>query len=102
MKRAVIIVAYEDQYQGLHGIYDVRVLETDKDDLLEMEETAQEACEEVIDSYSCCEESDGEYIIYRQRDESPLTLEEVKEIVNDYGKDVEDSEDFNKHFEIWE
>lgn len=102
MKRAVIIVAYEDQYQGLHGIYDARVVEAEEDDLLEMEEMAQEACEEVIDSYSCCEESDGEYMIYRQKNESSLTLEEVEEIVNDYGKDVENYEDFNKHFKSWE
>lgn len=102
MNRAVIIVAYEDQYEGLHGINDVRVEEADENELPEIQEIAQEMCNEVIDSYSCCEGGEGEYMIYRQKDESTLTTKEVEEIVNDYGIDVDKYEDFDDHFKTWD
>lgn len=121
MKRIVIICACEQQYQGLHGMNDVQVLELEENELEIANECGRELSEQVISSYGYLldghsdnedtteenddwwEDGDGtEWYIYRQKDDSNLTLEEVEEMIKSYGYDVTEHENFDQHFYSWD
>lgn len=122
MKRSVVILACETVYEGLHGINDCIAIELEEDELQEAIAMAEEMSNEVIDSYSSAfdyfndddeyndsgednyDEYDDRmsYYIYRQRDDSDLTFEEVEQMLNDYGFDIKTEPDFKQNFDVWD
>lgn len=108
MNRIVVICACETMYGGLHGMNDVKVEEMGENELEYACECGQIMAEGVISSYSLEEEYEeedmengGDYQLYRQKDDSTLTLAEAEQMVNDYGFDVTEHEEFDTHFIAW-
>lgn len=109
MKRPVIIAAAEPQYQGLHGMNNVLVLELEQNEYHIASEYGVEMSEEVAGSYSYLIDDDDDddvefehlYYIWRLLDDSKLTLQDVEQMVDDYGYDVSEHEDFDGNFYDW-
>lgn len=128
MLRAVLIMACEQRYQGLHGIHNITVLEMEDNEVNKQDanDTGFQMSLDVIESFdvldamdeeefeASCEDDSTyeqyledlteeaiEYYVFRQKDDSKLTLEEVEEMVGNYGFEITKQSDFNEHFEDW-
>jgi len=96
----VFIYAYEDTYKGLHGIYDVRVV--DVSSLEEANEYGMVMSGDVIESYGIADENFDEdeyeaafseacmWDIYPidEKKAKGLSIEELDKLASDWGKDL--------------
>ena len=99
----VFIYAYEDKYQGLHGVSEQAVAEVRS--VREANELANEMAENVVDSWGIWNEEDDpdeneeffdygtEWIIYKIRDDVTLSTEELDELCS-----YEDYREFAKMY----
>ena len=85
MGKLYAIHAYEDHFQGLHGVEEYEVIEACNDE--EAEQYANEMAEAVIDSYGYMWDEDDYdefeeerlYEIYRLTEETNASLEELND-----------------------
>lgn len=99
----VFIYAYEDQYGGLHGVYEQAVVEAAN--IREANEIAREMAENVVDSWGLWEadtdedeeefywDYSTEWLIYKIRDDVTLSTEELDKLCS-----CEDYEEFAKMY----
>lgn len=92
----VFIYAYEQNYGGLHGIYDMCVC--DIDSLNEIDEIGSDMAQQVVDSYSYlfedeCDDEDDDSISlcwesYKIKDNIALSTNELDRICNELGYEL--------------
>lgn len=99
MKRCVIILACKTTYNGVENICDYDLLkEIEENELFKAESRAYKMNEEINKIDPFLRGSQPEYKIYRQKDESILTCEQIQEMVDSYGTDIEYYSDFQNNF----